>query len=120
MDPRLEEFIRLFNSKEFFDAHEVLEGLWLETEGEGKEFYKGLIQCAVAFVHLDRANFRGATKLYKTACGYLNRYAPSYGGVNLQDLLTGFEGFFAQHVREDQPLDLDELDTPIIVSGELS
>lgn len=117
MDPRLEEFIQLFNTKEFFEAHEVLEALWIETEGEEKDFYKGLIQCAVAFVHLDRNNFRGATKLHKTACGYLNRYAPTYGGVNIQELLTAFEDFFSQHVREDHPVDLDTLATPLIVLG---
>ena len=34
MDPRYLEFFELFNREEFFEAHEVLEGLWRETEGE--------------------------------------------------------------------------------------
>lgn len=114
MDHRLAEFIRLFNEKEFFEAHEVLEGLWMETDGEEKDFYKGLIQCAVAFVHLDRNNYRGALKLYTTSSQYLSRYLPEYGEVRTQQLLDQFEAFFTSVVRETESVDLDFAETPII------
>ena len=116
MDSRLEEFVRLFNTKEFFEAHEVLEDLWMETEGEEKDFYKGLIQCAVAFAHLDRNNFKGAAKLCKTACGYLNRYLPQHGEINTQELLQQTVDFFANRVRPDSLPDLDSVETPQITT----
>jgi hypothetical protein len=122
IDPRLAEFIRLFNEKEFFEAHETLEGLWLETEGEDKDFYKGLIQCAVAFVHLERGNFRGARKLYRTASEYLHAYLPVHLGIQVEDLLDAFEEFFATSVpvaeRRDEPADLADFDTPVIENAE--
>lgn len=116
MDQRLLEFIEQFNRQEFFEAHETLEVLWLETEGEDKNFYKGLIQCAVAFVHLERGNYKGAHKLFRTACGYLSHYLPEHGGVHTEKLLADFEAFFATHVAAAEPagrvMDLDQLDTP--------
>lgn len=120
MDSRLKEFVRLFNQKEFFEAHEVLESLWMETESEDKDFYKGLIQCAVAFVHLDRNNHKGAAKLYKTACEYLRRFLPQHGEIKLQELLEEFEKFFATHVRADSPVDLDSIKTPQITTSHTS
>lgn len=114
MDERLKEFIDLFNRKDFFEAHEVLEDLWIETEGEEKDFYKGLIQCAVAFVHLDRNNDKGAMKLFGTACGYLNHYLPDYCEINTESLLEQFESFFAAHVHPGVAVDLDSAETPQI------
>ena len=95
MEPELEEFISLFNGKEFFEAHEVLEQLWLKTEGEDKNFYKGLIQCAVALAHLQRGNRKGADKVCGTACVYLDRYPAEHQGIKnealVQQMLTFFQ-----------------------------
>ncbi len=41
---------------EYYEAHDVLEHLWLDTTGADHYFYKGLIQLAGGFVHL-RKNF---------------------------------------------------------------
>ncbi len=118
-DRRLDDFIRLFNSKDFFEAHEVLEDLWIETEGERKDFYKGLIQCAVAFIHLERGNYRGAKKLYRTSCGYLNRYPGEQEGINIDQLLLEFQDFFDTIVSEAEergiPMDLQTAKTPSLI-----
>ncbi len=120
MDPRLLHFIELFNEKYFFEAHEALEPLWLETEGDLKDFYKGLIQCAVAFVHLQRNNFRGAKKLYRTSIGYLHRYAPDEGRLDMEKLLHEFETFFATWVKNaeesGQSINIEEVSTPLITT----
>jgi hypothetical protein len=116
MDQRLKEFIELFNRKEFFEAHEVLEDLWVESEGEEKDFYKGLIQCAVAFVHLDRNNFKGATKLHRTACGYLTHYLPEYAEIDTEHLLEQFETFFVAYVHPGVTVDLESIETPQIIT----
>jgi predicted metal-dependent hydrolase len=94
MEPELKEFISLFNQKEFFDAHEVLEQLWLETEGEDKNFYKGLIQCAVALAHLQRGNRKGADKVCSTACAYLDRYPSEHLGIENDALVQQMREFF--------------------------
>jgi hypothetical protein len=60
------EGIRLFNSHEFFDAHEVWEDIWHMAYGLKHEFYQGLIQCAVALEHYKRSNPRGVVSLYES------------------------------------------------------
>jgi len=100
MEPELLEFIELFNTKEFFDAHEVLEQLWLRTEGEDKNFYKGLIQCAVALAHLQRGNRKGANKVCSTACAYLDYYDPDYLGFPAESLVQQMREFFQQETPD--------------------
>ena len=57
-DIRYAAYFERFNREEYYEAHDVLESLWLERgrKAEGALFYQGLIQLAGAFVHL-RKNF---------------------------------------------------------------
>ena len=64
-----------FNRQEFYEAHEVLEQLWLaDRQGPNGAFYKGLIQLAGAFVHLQKQRLRPAGALFKLARDNLTRY----------------------------------------------
>ena len=58
-DPRYLEGIDCFNRGAFFDAHEVWEALWTDTEGPSRRFYQGLIQVAVCLHHFGNGNLRG-------------------------------------------------------------
>lgn len=86
-DPRYTKGIWLFNSYEFYQCHDTLEELWLETTGEPKDFYKGLIQAAVALYHFSRGNARGAKTLYWSSVGLLEKYAPKYKNIDVQGFL---------------------------------
>lgn len=51
----------LFNGREFFACHEVLEDLWRPLEaGAEKTFLQGVLQVAVGYHHLLNGNFTGA------------------------------------------------------------
>ena len=47
-------FFELFNGRQYYEAHDVLEALWLGCADENRSFYQGLIQLAGAFVHFDK------------------------------------------------------------------
>jgi hypothetical protein len=47
-------YFTCFNSGQFYEAHDVLEHLWLKCSDKNYLFYKGLIQIAGAFVHLQK------------------------------------------------------------------
>ena len=47
-------FFECFNRGDYYEAHDVLEHLWLECHDENHLFFKGLIQIAGAFVHLKK------------------------------------------------------------------
>jgi hypothetical protein len=72
--------IRLFNAREFYDAHEVWEDVWRESEGMEKRFLQGLIQAAVAFHHHSTGNVDGTCSLLERACKNLAACPEEFGG----------------------------------------
>ena len=84
----LEEGITLFNRGEFFDCHEVLEALWLESSGDRKKFLQGLIQVAVALHHLHNRNRVGAERLLAAGMEKLREYAPEDELIDVNALLA--------------------------------
>ncbi|NBV85370.1 MAG: DUF309 domain-containing protein [Verrucomicrobia bacterium] len=43
-----------FNAGDFYEAHDVLEHLWLQCSDANRSFYQALIQFAGGFVHLQK------------------------------------------------------------------
>ncbi|MGE5208343.1 MAG: DUF309 domain-containing protein [Alphaproteobacteria bacterium] len=52
--PYYRAFFRCWNEQRYYEAHDVLEQLWLKTKARDADFFKGLIQAAGAFVHLQK------------------------------------------------------------------
>jgi len=68
LDAHYLAFFECFNRQMFYEAHEVLEKLWLPKRREpGSLFYKALIQLAGAFVHLQKGRAAPAASLLKLA-----------------------------------------------------
>jgi hypothetical protein len=89
MDPHYAGWFACFNRGEYFEAHDVLEVLWLrERRGPDDLFYKGLIQLAGAFVHLQKGRLRPADALFRLAEGNLARYRPRYRSLDLESVLA--------------------------------
>jgi len=72
----------LFNEEKFYEAHEIWEDLWRETQGSFRVGYQGLIQAAVALHHLQTGNRLGAIGLLPRATRNL-RAGPSSAEVEL-------------------------------------
>ena len=83
------EFADCFNRGQYFEAHEVLERLWLpQRRGPDGPFFKGLIQFAGAFVHVQKARTVPAIALLKLADGNLAEYPDSHLGVPVTAVRT--------------------------------
>jgi Domain of unknown function (DUF309) len=89
LDPCYPGFFRCFNSQLYYEAHDVLEQLWLKTRGENYAFFKGLIQVAGAFVHLQKQSLRPmhakdgrrmhpAARLFGVAASNLEPFGPKH------------------------------------------
>jgi hypothetical protein len=96
VDPHLAEFIERFNRRAYFEAHDVLEEFWLVTHGERRDFYKGLIQTAVALLKLQQGKTAPASTLARRAVSHLKKYGPVCEGIDvelilgwLQDVIRG-------------------------------
>ena len=88
-------FFQLWNAQKYYEAHDVLEQLWLvEKNAELARFYQALIQAAGAFVHLQK-NFeqpshakhgrrlRPATRLFSLALRNLEDLPNEYHALDL-------------------------------------
>jgi predicted metal-dependent hydrolase len=68
-------YFACFNRGRFFEAHDVLEELWLPARrGPNGDFYKGLIQLAGAFVHLEKNRLLPSAALFRLARTNLQKY----------------------------------------------
>jgi predicted metal-dependent hydrolase len=94
-DPRYLAGIRHFNAGEYFDAHEVWEGLWRACAGPERGFYKGLIQAAVALYHLRRGNSSGATRLARSGQAYMLALGPRSLGLDAAAFWGAMRAFLA-------------------------
>ena len=79
--------IRLFNEREFYDAHEVWEDVWRESSGLEKKFLQGLIQAAVALHHHSTGNLVGACSLMERARRNLAECPAEFCGIRVGELL---------------------------------
>ncbi len=86
-----------FNAADYYQAHDVLEDLWLRDAGPDRDFYKGLIQFAGAFVHLkkqrerpshptDGARLRPADRLFRLALANIEPYGPLHQRLDIADV----------------------------------
>jgi predicted metal-dependent hydrolase len=77
-------FVGCFNQQLFYEAHEVLEELWLPNrQGFDGPFYKGLIQLAGAFVHVQKKRLGPAAALLSLAQSNLKNYPSSHHGFDV-------------------------------------
>lgn len=96
VDHRFKEGLKLFNEGEFFECHEVIEELWLETPSDDphRDLYKGVIQAAAAIYQFERGILSGAIGLYTTSIAYLKEYEPFALGLDVTKLIQGMKHCF--------------------------
>ncbi|HTI72575.1 MAG TPA: DUF309 domain-containing protein [Candidatus Limnocylindria bacterium] len=74
-----------FNRGLYYEAHDVLEDLWLAggKAAPNYSFFKGLIQLAGAFVHLQKNRLQPAVALFKLAEANLGKYPTEHEGLDI-------------------------------------
>ncbi len=74
--------IDLFNAREFYECHEVLEDVWRPTRGEDRYFLQALIHFAVGFYHHRQGNPIGAELQLRKGLAKLAGYLPVFQDVD--------------------------------------
>lgn len=81
-------YFECFNRGLYYEAHDVLEELWLPIRRESAgNFYKGLIQLAGAFVHLQKNRLKPSDALFRLAEDNLRGYAPVRDDLEINGVL---------------------------------
>jgi predicted metal-dependent hydrolase len=105
-------FWKLWQAGEFFKAHEGLEELWRQTQGEQKLFYNGLIHAVVALYQHQRGNAPGACRQCVRMQEKLAPFAPEFYGVQVDQLVCAVENQIAPsraQLNETQAAQLENL-----------
>jgi hypothetical protein len=92
-DPHYRGFFECFNRQMYYEAHDVLEELWLKTKGNLHFFYKGLIQLAGAFVHLKKGKLNPAARLFRLALKNLTPFGNNAEGLDLGKVVASIKGW---------------------------
>jgi predicted metal-dependent hydrolase len=110
--PFYRAFFQCWNEQRYYEAHDVLEQLWLNTDTEDDHFFKGLIQAAGAFVHLQK-NFehpthvkhgrrlQPAVRLFRLAKRNLSIFAPKHHGLDVAALCQLLRAYADQIIASD-------------------
>lgn len=84
-DSRFDEAVNLFNLYDWYAAHDLFEELWHETHGPSRATIQGILQVAVAQLHLENGNISGAVILYGEGLGRLMTLGRPDLGLNIDD-----------------------------------
>src|ERR1700679_3065875 len=77
-------FFRCFIAQLYYEAHDVLEEVWLPIRGQAQaKFYQGLIQMAGAFVHLQKNRLGPSARVFALALKNFEDYPARHEGIDL-------------------------------------
>ena len=110
--PYYRAFFRCWNEQRYYEAHDVLEQLWLHTKSSDSDFFKGLIQAAGAFVHLQKhvefpshpkhsRRLSPAVRLFQLAEKNLASFAPRHHGLDVTALCQLLRRYADEIVASD-------------------
>jgi hypothetical protein len=87
------EAVKLVGEGRYWEAHEVLEGVWRSAEGKEKLALNGLILFAAAHVKLQRGDEAGYRRLLRRALRALEASGlEELAGLNLRNLASAVSG----------------------------
>ena len=110
--PFYRAFFQCWNQRRYYEAHDVLEQLWLKTKSPDADFFKGLIQAAGAFVHLQKRfeypahakhgkRLRPAVRLFRLAEKNLSGFGPRHHDLDVAALCQLLRAYADEIVASD-------------------
>jgi uncharacterized protein len=85
------EAIAKFNAGEYYEQHDLLEALWMETESPVRQLYQAILQVGIAYYQLEQGNRRGAIKMLSRALRWIDYLPESCQGVDVAQLRANAE-----------------------------
>jgi hypothetical protein len=113
-DVRYAAYFHHFNREDYYEAHDVLESLWLEEgrQAWGAAFYQGLIQLAGAFVHMRKHFEHPGHRVHQ------QRLAPAYRLLGLAEKNLAGYGEEWEGIRLEVISELAKEIKSVLSSGE--
>ena len=110
-DKRFKKGLSLFNEAEWYLAHDYFEEIWHETDEPERRTIQGILQIAVAQLHLERGNTNGALILYGEGLGRLKFAGTPELGIDIKRLCNIVE---IRMKKLQKGLELKECELPFL------
>ena len=78
--------MELFNTGEYWLAHEALEEAWKEESGAVRELYRAILQTGVAYLHITRGSYNSAIKMYEKVQKWIQPWPDVCRGIEIGQL----------------------------------
>ena len=104
-DVRYAAYFHHFNREDYYEAHDVLEELWLAggRTASNYAYHKGLIQLAGAFVHLQKNRLGPAVALFNLAEANLQKYPSVHDACDVAAILALAQSWRADLLAGQNP-----------------
>jgi predicted metal-dependent hydrolase len=99
LHPQAIQGLRLFNEGQYFEAHEALEEAWNAESSKVRDLYRGILQIAVAYLHITRGNYNGAVKVYGRSQRWIQDWPEVCRGIQVGQLRRDAETVMDQVKR---------------------
>ena len=86
MPPLVLQGIEAFNRGEYYPSHDYFEQAWMEESNPIRNAYRGILQIAVAYYHIERQNYRGALKMFLRSIQWLEPLPDWVQGIHIAKL----------------------------------
>ncbi|MFN8491854.1 MAG: DUF309 domain-containing protein [Caldilineaceae bacterium] len=83
-----------FNAGHYFEQHEQLEAAWRAEPRPVRALYQGILQIGLAFLQIERNNWRGAMKMFRRGLPRLHQLPSPCQGVQLAPLRAAAEAIY--------------------------
>lgn len=113
LSPLAEQGLEQFNRREYFEAHESLEEAWNEDHSPARDLYRAMLQVAVAYLQIERQNYRGAIKMFLRVRQWIRPLPDTCRGVDIAQLKLDSQKVYT-HLVELGPDRLAEFDRRLL------
>lgn len=94
LQQRLAEGVDFFNREYFFEAHDVIEELWMDArEQTQRDLFHGLVNIATGFYHYRMENRNGMQSQLQKGVNKLSQVPPHCFGVGVEKLLQAVQPY---------------------------
>jgi len=81
-----QDALELFQNGEYYRQHDLLEELWMATDGPVRDLYRGVLQVGIAYYHLQRGKPHAALKMLQRSVQWLQPLPEQCQGIDVAQL----------------------------------
>jgi uncharacterized protein len=99
LHPEAVNGLRLFNQKQFYQAHEAFETAWRAEPGPIRELYRAILQIGAGYYQIQRRKYEGGIAFFTSCRKWINPYPDTCRGINIAKLRHDYQAVEVELLR---------------------